>query len=71
MDDYEKWRATHDPEIVRDDYCAAYEYLKGKDTTDLAMIGFCFGGGRMMEELSLAKNGINPKVAVAFYPTST
>lgn len=35
------------------------------------MMGFCFGGGRLMEEIAKAEQGLNPKVSIAFYPTST
>lgn len=68
--EYEAWRVTHDPVRVRQDASVAMEELRRRSFADsLGMIGFCFGGGRLMEEIADAPQGINPKAAVAFYPT--
>lgn len=54
------------------DLLAAVEALRERGFGNpLGLVGFCFGGGRLMHEISLAENGANPAAAVAFYPTST
>eukprot|EP00177_Eucheuma_denticulatum_P003973 GFKZ01007178.1.p1 GENE.GFKZ01007178.1~~GFKZ01007178.1.p1 ORF type:complete len:214 (+),score=11.64 GFKZ01007178.1:292-933(+) len=71
MSEYEEWRAQHDLERVRGDMKAAGEYMKKCGFgPDLGLLGFCFGGGRLMEEVARGTEGLNPKAAVAFYPTS-
>lgn len=71
MSEYESWREQHDLNRVRSDVKVAREYMLNRGYgQDLGLIGFCFGGGRLMEELARAKGGLNPKAAVAFYPTS-
>lgn len=70
MSEYETWRSQHDPARVRQDLKSAHAFLAEKSFANrLGMVGFCFGGGRLMEEIAMASEGINPKVAVAFYPT--
>lgn len=72
MSEYESWREQHDLSRVRSDVKVAREYMLNRGYgQDLGLIGFCFGGGRLMEELARGKGGLNPKAAVAFYPTST
>lgn len=54
MDDYEKWRELHSPDRVARDIDVAIEYLVKHfgSTRKLGAIGFCFGGGRMIETLA-------------------
>lgn len=35
----------------------------------VGILGFCFGGGRAMEEMSFREAGIDPDAAVVYYPT--
>lgn len=71
-DTFEAWRASHPQNRVRSDIMAAVEALRDRGFgSPLGIIGFCFGGGRVMDEISLAERGVNPLTAVAFYPTST
>lgn len=70
---YEEWRASLNETDVRDALDAGVDELvhNGHAKRDaLALLGFCFGGGRLMEEIARAPQGVAPKVAVAFYPTS-
>lgn len=70
--EYEDWRLQQDVSRIRHDVLAAYQELRRLGlASSLGMIGFCFGGGRLMDEISLAEAGLNPKAAVAYYPTST
>ncbi|CDF36368.1 unnamed protein product [Chondrus crispus] len=68
--EYESWRRTHDPATVRGDILLARQALTERSLgTSLGLVGFCFGGGRLMEEVALNTSGLNPDAAVAFYPT--
>lgn len=70
MSEYEQWRAQHHPDIVRNDLLLSRDELSSRAlASNLGLIGFCFGGGRLMEELARGSDGIDPKAAVAFYPT--
>lgn len=71
MDDsFEVWRARHAYERVHSDIrCAVAAFRELGFGKPLGLIGFCFGGGRLMSEISLVAKGVNPAVAAAFYPT--
>lgn len=70
MAGYEEWRAQHDFGRVRGDMRVAREYLKTRGFgPGVGLLGFCFGGGRVMEEVARGAEGLNPETAVAFYPT--
>lgn len=70
MSEYEEWRSQHDMVRVRSDAACAADFLKDRGCGErFAMVGFCFGGGRLMEEIAKSANGLNPKAAIAFYPT--
>ncbi|CAM6087394.1 unnamed protein product [Calypogeia fissa] len=57
-DEYEKWRDLHSPNRVGRDIDVATEYLVKHfgSTRKLCVIGFCFGGGRMIETLAKDSN---------------
>jgi carboxymethylenebutenolidase len=68
--EYEAWRSGHPDERVAADVRAAASVLRGElGVTSLGMLGFCFGGGRLMDELAAREAGVNPATAVVFYPT--
>lgn len=69
--EYESWRALHDPVTVRGDLVLARDALTQRGYgTSLGLLGFCFGGGRLMEEVALNTRGLNPNAVAVFYPTS-
>jgi carboxymethylenebutenolidase len=68
--EYEKWRVGHPDERVAADVRAAASVLRRDlGVTSLGMLGFCFGGGRLMDELAMREDGVNPVSAVVYYPT--
>lgn len=70
--EYEAWREPHTFTRVQADVRTALEALRQRGMgQSFGLLGFCFGGGRLMETLALASRGLNPNAAVAFYPTST
>mmetsp|Transcript_22273 Transcript_22273/g.28835 ORF Transcript_22273/g.28835 Transcript_22273/m.28835 type:complete len:462 (-) Transcript_22273:234-1619(-) len=65
--EYETWRASHPPERVQADIRASAAYLmKQFNGTSIALAGFCYGGGRAIEEA--AAGYINPDALAVFYP---
>ncbi|KAL2651017.1 hypothetical protein R1flu_019145 [Riccia fluitans] len=53
MDDYEKWREQHPPARVAGDIDVATRWLENEILGGkLGIIGFCFGGGRLIETLA-------------------
>lgn len=69
-DTYETWRQSHPEERVHADIASAVSAMRQRGFAHpLGLIGFCFGGGRLMHEISLAESGINPTAVAAFYPT--
>lgn len=71
-DTYEAWRQQHPYDRVHADIRAAVKGLHERGYGEpLGLIGFCFGGGRLMHEISLVERGVNPSAAAAFYPTRT
>lgn len=65
------WFKLHPLDRIRDDLVATVKALRDRGFgTPLGLIGFCFGGGRIMDEISLAEEGLDPASAVTFYPTS-
>lgn len=52
-DTYEEWREQHQPERVAADVDAATKWLANEFSAGkLGVIGFCFGGGRLIEVLA-------------------
>lgn len=68
-EEYEDWRAPHTNGRVAADVRVVAEEMRKMGATSLGMLGFCFGGGRMMDELAAGSDGVDPAAAVAFYPT--
>lgn len=77
MSKYESWRAQHDPERIASDIALAYKYLSaelaehGAGTRGegrIALVGFCFGGGRVVEQLAADTEG-KYSAGVSFYGT--
>lgn len=69
-DTLSSWFKLHPLNRIRDDIKATVDALKDRGFgARLGLIGFCFGGGRVMDEISLTDEGVNPAAAVAFYPT--
>jgi len=78
---FETWRSKHPPARVFGDISAAACWLRRSDLDGiaapaasreraLAMVGFCYGGGRLLESLAgNAALGGAVAAAVAFYPT--
>jgi dienelactone hydrolase len=73
---YEKWRSEHYlPERVISDIACASLFAReaagqeSQEPVPLAAIGFCFGGGRLLEAIAHADLGGAISSAVAFYPT--
>lgn len=68
---YETWRASIDMARVDDAVrVAAQELSASCGVEKFSLLGFCFGGGRLMDELGKGSDGLSPQAAVAFYPTS-
>ncbi|KAL3700741.1 hypothetical protein R1sor_018763 [Riccia sorocarpa] len=64
-EDYEEWRQQHPPEQVAGDIDVATRWLqKETEGGKMGVIGFCFGGGRLIE--TLAKDEDNLFSAAAF-----
>lgn len=71
-DTFEAWRDSHPYDRIRNDIKATLKVMQDRGyASRLGLVGFCFGGGRVMDEISLAEEGLNPTTAVVFYPTST
>lgn len=66
--EYEDWRAMHPSDRAMSDARLAAAELRRLGHS-VGILGFCFGGGRGMEEMTLGSRGINPDAAVIFYPT--
>lgn len=62
---YETWRASIDLSLTRRAITAAITQFE-----TYSLLGFCFGGGRVMETLC-DDDILMPTSAIAFYPTST
>lgn len=68
---YEAWRLSLDPAWVDNAVrAAAQELRRAYGVAKIGLLGFCFGGGRALEETTKAREDVAPKAAVAFYPTS-
>jgi carboxymethylenebutenolidase len=67
-EDYEQWRARHLPEVVVGDVGLAVDELRRMGLS-VGLLGFCYGGGVLMNELARGSDGINPAAAAVFYPT--
>lgn len=69
-EEYEAWRAGHADERVAADVRAAAAVMRAElGVRHLGALGFCFGGGRLMDELAARGDGVDPATAVVFYPT--
>ncbi|CAM9933179.1 unnamed protein product [Scytosiphon promiscuus] len=67
-EEYEAWRASHDPDTVAADIRACVEFARKEfKPTSLGLVGFCYGGGRALEEA--AAGVVKPDNVVVFYPT--
>jgi len=73
---YERWRReNYVPERVLSDIASAARFARASDSgprgrVALCAIGFCFGGGRLLEAIAGACDlGGQISAAVAFYPT--
>ena len=73
---YERWRSeNYLPERVVSDIACASLFAReaagqeSQEPVPLAAIGFCFGGGRLLEAIAHADLGGAISSAVAFYPT--
>eukprot|EP00903_Cladosiphon_okamuranus_P009515 g9065.t1 len=66
--EYDGWRDSHDPGVVAADIRACVDFARKKyKPTSLGLVGFCFGGGRALEEA--AAGAVEPDNVVVFYPT--
>eukprot|EP00898_Chlorokybus_atmophyticus_P003315 jgi/Chlat1/3985/Chrsp26S03983 len=64
---YERWRSQHTPENILTDITAAVHHMKQR-VQRLGLLGFCIGGGRVIE--LLAEDDANQYAAgVSFYGT--
>lgn len=73
MNEFEDWRAKHPPERVEIDINTAADWLMEEIaaagvTKKLGLLGFCFGGGRVLEVLARDSRQ-QYATAVSFYPT--
>lgn len=74
--EFDAWRATQRPERVAGDIASARAFLRdavsgygaGPGESRLALLGFCYGGGRLLETLA-ADGGREFSTAVFFYGT--
>ncbi|CAM9152380.1 unnamed protein product [Choristocarpus tenellus] len=67
-DEYEDWRASHDPETISSDIRACVNFARTEfSPSSLGLVGFCFGGGKALEEA--AKGLVKPDAVAVFYPT--
>lgn len=74
--EFDAWRATHRPERVAGDIATAHDFLRGAvagygsgpGEGRLGLLGFCFGGGRLLETLAADAAG-EFQTAVCFYGT--
>ena len=70
---FEQWIAKQDPERVAKDVATAtdwlvHEFVAAGISKKLGLIGFCFGGGRVIEVLA-RDQGANFGTGVSFYGT--
>lgn len=77
MSGYDSWRAQHSPERVASDIALAHKYLAEelaehgaglRGEGRIALLGFCFGGGRVVEQLAADTEG-KYSAGVSFYGT--
>ncbi|CAN8303424.1 unnamed protein product [Cochlearia groenlandica] len=71
--EYEEWRKKHDPNRIRQDTTSftkwmIEEFAAAGISNKLAVMGFCFGGGRVVDVLAADENGYF-KTGVSFYGT--
>ncbi|CAB1111732.1 unnamed protein product [Ectocarpus sp. CCAP 1310/34] len=67
-EEYEDWRSSHDPDAVANDIRACVDFARKEfKATSLGLVGFCYGGGRALEEA--AAGVVKPDNVVVFYPT--
>ncbi|CAM9445717.1 unnamed protein product [Ectocarpus sp. 6 AP-2014] len=67
-EEYEDWRSSHDPVAVANDIRACVDFARKEyKATSLGLVGFCYGGGRALEEA--AAGVVKPDNVVVFYPT--
>ncbi|KAL5078478.1 hypothetical protein RYX36_017462 [Vicia faba] len=70
---FEQWIARHNPERVATDITAwtewmADEFMTSEDSRKLSILGFCFGGGKLLEVLA-RDQGACFGTGVSFYGT--
>ncbi|XWS24763.1 hypothetical protein CRYUN_Cryun27aG0011600 [Craigia yunnanensis] len=70
---FEQWLASQDPQRVANDIATSTKWLVDEFTAagiskKLGIIGFCFGGGRVIDILA-ADQGACFSIAVSFYGT--
>ncbi|XP_022727645.1 carboxymethylenebutenolidase homolog isoform X1 [Durio zibethinus] len=70
---FEQWMASQDPQRVANDIASSTKWLVDEFTAagiskKLGIIGFCFGGGRVIDVLA-ADQGACFSIAVSFYGT--
>lgn len=64
------WLAKHSFERILSDTSVAADALRERGFgKQLGLLGFCLGGGRVLDEAALAEKGLNPAAVVSFYGT--
>jgi carboxymethylenebutenolidase len=68
--EYEAWRTGIALDAVAVDARLSAAELR-REGLSVGMLGFCFGGGRLMDELAVANapDAVNPDAAAVYYPT--
>ncbi|CAI8595716.1 unnamed protein product [Vicia faba] len=67
---FEQWIARHNPERIATDITAwtewmADEFMTSEDSRKLSILGFCFGGGKLLEVLARDQGDNDPFCAVS------
>lgn len=64
------WLAKHPFERILSDTSLAADALRERGFgKPLGLLGFCLGGGRVLDEAALVEKGLNPAAVVSFYGT--
>lgn len=64
------WLVKHPFERILSDTSVAADALRERGFgKPLGLLGFCLGGGRVLDEAALVEKGLNPAAVVSFYGT--
>lgn len=68
-DEFKAWLGKQSIDRVHSDIEVAVEALRDRGFgKPLGLVGFCFGGARVMDQIGMVEDGVDPEAAAAFYP---